>query len=249
MLFQIVKQLFINLESRAAILLGSRICNVCEKEILPPPLTLNIHNCSRQSKFLCQSCLQILHYQGDQNLICCTIGGDKPMQCVSVYAYHGTARDTIRTFKYRGMTHLGGELAQQLLPALPTLLREGKQGVIVVAVPLHRKKLKERGFNQSELIARQLARLAGLKHDNRALIRTRITEPQYGLNKLKRSANVKDAFSASPRVKDKSVILIDDVLTSGATALACRDALIAAGARKVAVLTVARAIMRSEVDV
>ncbi len=248
MFFQIVKQLFINLESRAAILLGSRICNVCEKEILPPPLSLNIHKCP-QSKFLCQSCVQKLHCQGVQNLICCTIGGDTPMKCVSVYAYQGTARDTIRTFKYRGMTHLGGELAQLLLPALSSLLKEGKKGVIVVAVPLHRKKLKERGFNQSDLIARQLARLAGLKHDSRALIRTRITEPQYGLSKLKRSANVKDAFSASPRVEGKSVILIDDVLTSGATALACRDALMAAGAKKVTVLTVARAIMRSEVEV
>ncbi len=243
MFIQLGKYLLTDIESRVALLLGSRICLVCESEIVPPPLSFDFKTWPRQSKFLCLACLQILE---PKEAICCTIGEESPIDCVSVYPYQGTARDTIRGLKYSGKVSLASELARPLLPSLQILLQGNKKDFLIISVPLHPQKLKERGFNQSELIARELANLASLRHDSKALMRTRVTEPQYGLSKIKRRANVQDAFSASNRLKNKTIILIDDVLTSGATALACRDALMAAGAEKVAVLTVARAVLRAE---
>lgn len=139
------------------------------------------------------------------------------------------------------------ESRKQEEPRKQEVTKKGAPNLVLIPVPLHRDKLKERSFNQSELIARLLARHAGIKCDTRTLIRRRSTTPQYGLTKLRRAANVHGAFSASSRVAGKHVILIDDVLTSGATAIACSEALLEAGAQSVAVLSLARAILRNEI--
>ncbi len=172
------------------------------------------------------------------------------MRCISIAPYIGTAREAICALKYFGKIEITRDLARVLERGLHELVRASNQPLsnyIIVPVPLHRDKLKQRSFNQSELLATLLAKKSGIKCDTRALIRSRATLAQYGLTKSKRAANVSGAFSAShSRVKGKSVILIDDVLTSGATAIACGEALFEAGASSVQVLSLARAILRSE---
>ena len=197
------------------------------------------------------------------------------IHCISICPYRDLARQAIRAFKYQDKQELAGDLAKALEGGLGSLLhhheeseeaprakanqstierpsRRASQGkaaqsnFVLIAVPLHQTKLEERGFNQSELIALALSKRAGIKCDTRALVRSKVTSPQYGLTKSERAINVDSAFSASDRVKGKDIVLIDDVLTSGATAVACAQALLKAGAQSVSVLTVARALLRSE---
>ncbi|MBU0704792.1 MAG: ComF family protein [Chloroflexi bacterium] len=141
--------------------------------------------------------------------------------------------------KYRGRTALadplGGLMAecwmQYPIPA-----------DVVVPVPLHADRLRERGYNQAALLAREMARRAGLVMEEQTLTRQRSTSPQTELDAKQRRQNVHDAFRCSnDGLAGKQVLLIDDVCTTGATLEACAMALCAGGARGVQALTLARA--------
>jgi ComF family protein len=113
---------------------------------------------------------------------------------------------------------------------------------VIVPVPLHPRRLRERGFNQAGLIARELGRRVGRPCGEKALVRRLDTVPQAGLSAAARRRNVADAFVVRRKgqVAGQVVTLVDDVLTTGATAYACARALRAAGAREVRMLSVAR---------
>jgi len=113
---------------------------------------------------------------------------------------------------------------------------------LVVPVPLHPKRKRDRGYNQSELLARSLARQIAVPH-GRSLIRIRPTLPQVGLTDSERKENVRKAFrcSHSQQISKKRVLLIDDVMTTGATVASAAQALLDGGALRVSILTVARA--------
>jgi ComF family protein len=152
-------------------------------------------------------------------------------------SFEGTLRELIHLFKYGGMKALAKPLGTQLAAALP----RDQQFDVVVPMPLHWKRRWQRGFNQSELLARFTARRCGIPMVN-AVSRLRATNNQAGLSNAKRRNNVSGAFGVSkPRVvAGQRVLLVDDVMTTGATASACARALKRAGATSVAVLTLAR---------
>jgi ComF family protein len=114
---------------------------------------------------------------------------------------------------------------------------------LLVPVPLHTSRLRTRGFNQALLLARALGRSRGLPVASRALARIRATTAQPGLSAADRRRNLRGAFVVRQpdAVRDRAVVLVDDVLTTGATADACARALRAAGAATVDVFTVGRA--------
>jgi ComF family protein len=114
--------------------------------------------------------------------------------------------------------------------------------VVLVPVPLHPRRRLERGFNQSELLARELARRTGLEVAAKALVRRKDTAPQAGLSAAERRRNVAGAFAVRQRarVAGRTAVLLDDVWTTGATALACARILREAGATEVRLLSVAR---------
>jgi ComF family protein len=115
---------------------------------------------------------------------------------------------------------------------------------LIIPVPLHPKRLRWRGFNQSVLLARQVSRAYALPIDAFILIRDKETLPQTQLSEEERRKNVRGAFSvrAGGALKAKTILLVDDVYTSGATVNECSRVLTRAGARKVHVLTLARAV-------
>jgi ComF family protein len=117
---------------------------------------------------------------------------------------------------------------------------------VVIPVPLHSDRLRWRGFNQALLLAQPLARRRNLRIEPFALTRTRPTRPQVGLNDRERHKNIAGAFAVHDpgAVRGLSVLLVDDVYTTGATVNECARALRAAGVRKVEVLVLARAIVQ-----
>jgi ComF family protein len=113
---------------------------------------------------------------------------------------------------------------------------------LVVPVPLHPKRRRSRGYNQSELLARLLAHRTGIPFINSVLVRTRSTLPQVGLTDTQRRENVRNAFQCinSRQISGRRILLIDDVMTTGATASSASAALKKGGALRVSVLTLAR---------
>ena len=124
------------------------------------------------------------------------------------------------------------------------------EAAVLVPVPLHRSRERERGFNQAELLACGLSAALAKSHGEQApsvephaLRRTRATPPQTGLSLSARRENVRGVFAVpdTARVRDRAIVLVDDVMTTGATVSACAAALKGAGARGVAAFTLARA--------
>jgi ComF family protein len=158
----------------------------------------------------------------------------------SAAVYEGELREALHALKFAGRRALAnplGELAaEQCLGSLP----DGIEALI--PVPLARERERERGFNQAALLARRIGRRLQVPTRPRWLVRVRATRPQSDLSAAERRANVRGAFRASPRVTGRHVVVIDDILTTGATLDACASALHRAGARRVGVLTVARVV-------
>jgi ComF family protein len=152
-------------------------------------------------------------------------------------AYEGVLRELIHLYKYGGMRPLARPLSVLLSGALP----RDQRFDLVVPVPLHWRRRWQRGFNQSELLARGMAQRCGVPMRG-VLRRARSTDAQAGLSHARRRRNVAGAFRLRrrARIAGMRVLLVDDVMTTGATAAACAVALKRAGARHVALLTLAR---------
>ena len=156
--------------------------------------------------------------------------------------YGGQLAVAIRLLKYSGRSYLARPLASLLGPALDL---SGPRPV-VVPVPLHPRRLRRRGYNQAAVLALELARTTGLQVRHEGLVRRRDTHSQVRLSRQARLQNLRGAFLARPAaVRGARVLLLDDVMTTGATATACAEALCDAGARQVRVLTLARSPVES----
>jgi ComF family protein len=188
---------------------------------------------------LCTCCGRMFESRDGADRVCGDCQTDPPpfARARAAAIYDGPVAQAITRFKF-----------SRQLACLPVMHHWLKQPLclelvaaadLLAPVPLHPKRIKNRGFNQSLLLARAFA---GAPVAREALIRTRHTAPQVGLNPKERQDNVKGAFSVTDpaRVKGKSVLLIDDLYTTGSTVKECARVLRKAGARQVEVLTVAR---------
>ena len=156
----------------------------------------------------------------------------------SVFLFGGTVRQAIHQFKYRHIKAMAAPLGRLLADYLRTYPLLGD---VLMPVPLHPRRLRERGYNQAALLAKETGRLMGLPVDEVTLLRQRDTITQAKTaNAAERRLNVEDAFTCRKELSGERVLLIDDVCTTGATLDACAVALKTAGAGSVWGLTIAR---------
>jgi len=158
----------------------------------------------------------------------------------SVFAaglYAGALKLALQRFKYAGAVNLDRPLAKLLLAQIP----ENAQYEVVVPVPLHPSRLRHRGYNQSLLLAKILADNLHISLDQAILQRVIDSPRQQGLNALQRAKNLQGAFFGSCRLDGRNVLLVDDVMTTGATVAACSKVLKKLGAKDINVAVIARA--------
>lgn len=144
----------------------------------------------------------------------------------------------IHLFKYEGNRSLGARLGAAAFRALEGDLDPQRYDVIV-PVPLHRARRRDRGYNQAEILARKLGQLTGLPVDAGRVLRHRSTRSQTGLTIRERQANVAGCFKVRQSGEGQRILLVDDVLTTGATASACGQTLKEQGYGQIGVLTMA----------
>lgn len=159
----------------------------------------------------------------------------------AVCVYNEVSRRIVTGLKFKDRTYLAPVMGEWMARSGKVLLTEAE---VIIPVPLHRYRLLRRHYNQSMLLARTLSDRSGVAVLPLALQRKRHTLPQTGLNRRERQKNVSGAFKVNPKyiaeLRQKHVILVDDVLTTGATINACTKALLKAGAVRVDVLTFSR---------
>ena len=157
------------------------------------------------------------------------------------YLYEGGIMEAIHQFKYAGKSHLAKSLGR-LITSSARKWVDRTNGYLMMPVPLHPKRLRERGFNQSLVLARYAAPLLGAELDFLSLRRIRYTRPQTGLKITERKKNVRRAFEIVDRmaVKGRTILLVDDVTTTGNTLNECARMLKRAGSKEVFCLTLAR---------
>lgn len=164
------------------------------------------------------------------------------MQRARAAALHvSPLREWIHLLKYEGRRDLAPLLARYLVAALdrPDWREIVPRLDAVAPVPLHDERRRERGYNQAELLAQALCERRRLPLRTDLVQRSRLTRSQVGLNRAERRENVQDAFTATSACRGLSVLLIDDVYTTGATLCACASALLKAGVAAVYALTLA----------
>lgn len=208
------------------------VCRACFESLRP-----------RRTSF-CLSCGRFFEGSGEPHL-CLKCLQEKPPFSIhrSSGKYSGKLKDIILLYKYKNFRILGKGLAQFVLFVLGNEESLWWDVDFVVAVPLHPKRKRHRGFNQAEIIAKELAGLKKIEFLDRILVKTKNVPPQTLIEAENRDKNVKDAFKIErkEKINGKVVLLVDDVFTTGATLRECSSVLNQAGTKEVRAITVAQA--------
>lgn len=206
--------------------LGDGLCSICGERLIGP------YAVSAGSVTLCVLCRRL-----------------EPLyaKAAAYGSYESGLRELIHLLKYDGIRPAANVLGRMLAEAIVPLQPHFTAGeVLVVPVPLHARKRRQRGFNQAELIARAALKLEPSRRFELRLVldRTRETQSQIGLSRHQRRENLRGAFvvTAGEEVRGREVLLVDDVFTTGTTVSECARVLLRAGATKVYVATVARTL-------
>jgi ComF family protein len=162
----------------------------------------------------------------------------------SVGEYAGPLKKAIHRFKFKKKTHLADPLGVLMVKYLSRNLDINLID-LVVPVPLHEKRMKERGFNQAELLSLVLTKYYDVPTVAGTLFRVKHTHPQFDLPRAERFKNIRGAFEVKGGqiLQDKNILLVDDILTTGSTVGECTRVLKSAGARAVHILTLSRAVV------
>lgn len=214
-------------------------------DFIYPPQCLACHTrIDRARHYLCPACWQRLTRLPLQ---CLQLDEGEPLlYSIALYDLDPVSRALVHALKYRGVKNIARPLAEKLAGS-SAIIRTVEA---FVPVPLHKVRYRERGYNQAELLARELARLCDIPLLQQALTRTRYTAPQAKMNKTQRQQNVAGVFKVNPGVSinAKRIGLVDDVFTTGQTMKACAQALLQSGADSVVGLSVLRVSDMSDIS-
>lgn len=184
----------------------------------------------------CQKCgKKLRNTDGNKRELCfdCLVAPHAFVKGYSCVEYGWAERDFLHRFKYKDKAYYAKKMADLMAERID---QETLAVDLLVPVPMYKKKQRQRGYNQAAVLARQLGEKLQISYDE-VLIRQKNTEPMSGLDRLQRKENIKDAFAVVPskarKVKGISLMLIDDIYTTGSTADACAQCLINAGAKEV----------------
>jgi ComF family protein len=200
--------------------------------LFAPRLCWSCSGLARRGEALCGACRASLHRVTPEPVLLSGVPVWAPL------AYSGPARDLVRALKFRGAIALADAMAAQIVANAPSGLLQGE----LVPVPLHPSRLRKRGYNQAAVIAEAVARRADIEVLD-CLRRSGPSVTQVGRDRVERRAGPAGSIHAEGSPLER-VVLVDDVVTTGATLGACRDALAAHGARDVAAVCFARTIGR-----
>lgn len=210
------------------------VCLICAKSPTSP-----------RTHLLCEKCLEAMAAQPmPSSTVLAETSPPTPLDAVYAgWPFDDAMQALIHAFKYRRRPSLSRILGALLAQRLYKHLAREIQQAILVPVPLHRRRGRERGFNQSQLLAQTLAEAWKMKILPRALERTRFTQQQATLTAAERQKNVEGAFASTEKsnLPNQTIFLVDDVFTTGATMNACAAALKTAGATQVIGIVLARA--------
>ena len=206
--------------------------------------------CGREGKLLCQKCVSGLpRLEKPYCGLCASPGQSSHCRWCrerlpafegirGPFLFQGAIKGAVYAFKYRGVKAAAPELGRLLADYL---MQQPLAGDVIIPVPLHPRRLRDRGYNQSALLAKELGKLTGFRVESRLLTRKKDALPQVRTaSKNQRRDNVEGSFSCSRQVSGKAVILVDDVATTGSTLSACAAALKSSGASSVWGLVLAR---------
>lgn len=223
------------------------LCPLCDAvSVLPWGVCMD---CETTSEWLeppwCGACGRPLDAGGESDALCSDCSQHRPLfdHAYSVITYDAPIQRAVTRLKYGRDAVWAASLSQLFVRMVPAPVNPFRYD-LVAAVPLHTKRLRWRGFNQAGLLAGHLAGRFGLTHARTLLARHRATEAQAGLDRAGRLENLKAAFCV-PRpamAAGKRILLVDDVMTTGATLEACAAVLKEAGAAQVDAMTIARAL-------
>ncbi|MBS3818209.1 ComF family protein [bacterium] len=212
-----------------------------------------------KERVVCRSCWESLNFRLPSSCLCCgrffapEVEPHFCSQCLqnpppfslhlSCGEYKGKLKEIILLFKYRGYKLLGRNLAYFADQVLGNEKRLWWGTQVITPVPIHPRRKKERGFNQAQVLAKELSRYERIEFI-KGLIKETHSFPQAGLSMEERSKNVKGTFSVKEGalIKGKVVVLVDDVFTTGATVKECSSVLRKAGAQEVRVITLAQTL-------
>ncbi len=220
-------------------------CRVCHKFVLKT---------SSPAKTVCADCWAPLAAQ-TAKLDTCAVSDHSSIKVAHATAYEKTMKLLIYKLKYDSDRLIAHDLGLLLVKAYLALKEEMQANCgarefspQLVPIPLSRWRLVKRGFNQAELLAKELKRIEKIPVLPKFLRRKKHTKAQHKLNKQERASNLQDAFActtANTTIKDIDFILVDDIHTSGATLAEAAQTLLSAGAKSVSAITVSRALFRN----
>ena len=222
-------------------------CHICQKFLNTPSFCPQcLDGFSEITSPLCPICGRPFVSGVDYDHACEDCLRKRPFydKAAAPYLYEGILMKAIHKFKYEEKSYLADSMGP-LFASFAEKWLENMDDCLVMPVPLHPKRLRERGFNQSLLLARYISKLPGRELDFLSLKRVRYTLPQTGLKSAERRKNVRRAFGVKDRraVKGRTIILVDDVATTGNTLNECAKVLKKAGAKKIFCMVLARTVI------
>lgn len=222
-------------------------CLYCNSLIREEGLFCNC--CWQKLQFItdpkCKICSHAFEFLVEESMICAKCLANKPSydKVITIFRYNPIIKKIISDFKYRDNIYLAKKFAKLFLNKLHEDINDID---FILAVPLHKKRLRKRKFNQAIILAKELNKLIGKKLYYDLLEKVKNTVPQANLTKKQREKNLIGAFILNKKyknlVKDKTILLVDDVMTTGSTIENCAKILKKHQAKKVIVLTIAKRV-------